>query len=66
MAQLQDKYKEDLATDIKNYGIVDQTLHFIPMRSYRGRGGWSWNMWIDGRPIMGRADYILFTYHRDF
>ena len=31
--------KGSLVTAIANYGLEDQTLHFIPQRLYRGGGG---------------------------
>ena len=65
-AQPWDRQKKNLANNIANYGLVDQTLYFIPRRRYRGEGGWLWRMWRDGRPITERGDYILGTDHRDF
>ena len=64
--QPRDQCKEYLVTAITNYGIVDQTLHFIPRRRYRGKGGWSWRMWRYGMPITGREGLIVVTDHRDF
>ena len=66
LSQPQDQCKEDLTTDIVNYGLVDHTLHFIPRWRYRGKVGWSWRMWRDRRHITGRGDYILGTDHREF
>ena len=40
LAQPQDQHEEDLETAIANYGLVDQTLNFIPRSNYRGKGGW--------------------------
>ena len=40
LAQPRDQREEYIAVDIANYGIVDQTLHFIPRHRYRGKGGW--------------------------
>ena len=66
LAQARDRRKEDLATAIGNYELVDQKLHFIPTRRYRGMGGLSWGMWRDGRPIKGIGSYIIGTDHRYF
>ena len=66
LSQPQDQCKEDLTTDIVNYGLVDHTLHFIPRWRYRGKGGWSLRMWRDGRPIAGRGGYIIGTGRRYF
>ena len=59
LVQPRDQQEEDLATVIVNYRLVDQSLHFIPRRRYRGKLGWSWRMWRDRRPITGRGNYIL-------
>ena len=66
LAQPRDWQEKDLETTIAEYWLVDQTLHFIPRRRYRGERSWSWRMWSDGRPIMGRGDYILGKERRDF
>ena len=58
--------EDDLATDIVNYKLVDQTLQLISRRRYRWKGGWSWSIWRDGRPITSREEYILGMEHRDF
>ena len=39
LAQPRDICEEYLATALANYGLVDQTLHFILRRRYRGKGG---------------------------
>ena len=40
LVQTRDTRKEDLVTSITSYGLVDQTLHIIPRRRYRGKRGW--------------------------
>ena len=40
LEQMRDQLEEDLATAIENYGLVDQTIQFIPRRRYIGKGGW--------------------------
>ena len=44
LAKSQHQHNEDLATAITNCGLVDQTIHLIPRRSYIGKGGWSQRM----------------------
>ena len=58
--------EEDLVTAIANHGLSEHSLHFIPRQRYRVEVGWSWRMWRDGRIILGRGDYIIGMYHRDF
>ena len=66
LEQPQDQREEDLVTAIVNYGIVDQTLQFIPRRNYRWNGGWSCSMWGEGRLITVGGYYIIGTQGRDF
>ena len=56
LAQPWYRHKEDLATAIVNCGLVEQKLHFISIRRYRGKGGWSRRMWRYGRSITFRGD----------
>ena len=56
LTQPKDQLKKDLATAIASSGLVDQKINFIARRRYRGKGGWSWRMWRDGRTITGRRE----------
>ena len=56
LTQPKDQLKKDLATAIASSGLVDQKINFIERRRYRGKGGWSWRMWRDGRTITGRRE----------
>ena len=39
LVQPRGQSEEELETSIANYSIVDETLHFVPRRKYRGGGG---------------------------
>ena len=55
-----------LVTTISNYGIVDQSLSFVPRWRYIGKESCSWRMWRDSIHITLRGNYILGTYRIDF
>ena len=54
-----DHQEEQLATVLAGHGLTDQAQHFSLRQKYRAEGNWMWRMWRDGRPILGRGDYIL-------
>ena len=66
LVQTRDQWEEDMTIAIVNYRLVDQSLHFITRRRYRGKVGWSCRMLIDRIYITGKEDYILDTDHRYF
>ena len=66
LEKLRYQQEEDMDTSIAKYGLVYQSLRFIPRRRYIGKGGWSWRICRDGRPITGRGDCILGMDRRYF
>ena len=56
-----DKLEEDLAAALADQGMVNTTVHLLPMRRYRGAGGCTWSMQREGRQVTGRGDCILST-----
>ena len=61
-----DQQEEQLTTDLAVHVLTYQARHFLPRRKYRAEGNWTWRMWREGGPILGRGYYILGTTKQDF
>ena len=58
--------EEHLATVIAGHCLKYQARHFVPIRRYRAEGNYTWRMWREGKPILGRGYYILGMAQRHF
>ena len=65
LSQPRDQREEELVIVIVMHGLSEQAHNFTPRRRYLSEGNWTWRMWIEGKPISGRGEYILGTRRKD-
>ena len=51
---------------VSDCGMEEMTYHFMPRRSYRGYGHWTWQMRREYQHVTGRGDYVLETSVNNF